>query len=73
MATHTEIDGSALDVASLVAYYKFTSGALTTDSGNGAGHALTAISVPTEDAGVLIFMNFRRVATFNQGLPKEII
>ena len=46
-----EIDGSVLDIASLVAYYKFSTGALTTDSGNGAGHTLTAVSAPSEVAG----------------------
>jgi hypothetical protein len=46
-----EIEGSALDVATLKAYYRFTSGALTTDS-SGNGHTLTAISDPAETTGV---------------------
>lgn len=48
--THTEIDGSALDVATLKAYYKFESGALTTDS-SGNSHTLTAVSDPAETTG----------------------
>lgn len=36
--------------ANLKAYYRFSSGALTTDS-SGEGHTLTAIGVPAEDTG----------------------
>ena len=40
---------SLINDSSLKAYYRFESGALTTDS-SGEGHTLTAISVPTADA-----------------------
>ena len=36
--------------AQLKAYYRFSTGALTTDS-SGEGHTLTAISDPSEDSG----------------------
>lgn len=43
------INHSLYDDANLKAYYRFESGALTTDS-SGEGHTLTAISDPAEDA-----------------------
>ena len=42
-------DAYSLGVPSSVAYYRFSTGALTTDS-SGKAHTLAAISVPTEDA-----------------------
>ena len=49
----TEIAVSTLKSdSSLKAYYRFSTGALKTDSGNGAGHTLTDISAPTEGTGV---------------------
>ena len=51
MPTPTELNSSSIDETNLKAYYRFSTGALTTDS-SGAGHTLTAISDPAEVTGV---------------------
>lgn len=51
MPTPTELNSSSIDKTNLKAYYRFSTGALTTDS-SGAGHTLTDISDPAEVDGV---------------------